>query len=152
MAKKQMSGKGPGAGASRRKSQDVSPPRSSGGGHETIRITCSECYEEFAFHSGVPGDEIMCPVCEHTAQRPDDGQLHRVADLARKERSRALLTVLLLVAHLGAFAVWLFGFSENPTLSAESIVYAPIGVCVLSFLALVVLGWQYESNRHEAYF
>lgn len=128
----------------------VSPPKTSG--HELIPVVCSECYEELVYDSGSKAEEIVCPVCEHSAGKPDQATLHHISDKRRTEKKNFVL----------AFVVWLFGvaglggwsvLAQNPVNAADDgMFWGPFGVGMLSFLVVMILAWKYENNRWEVYF
>lgn len=128
------------------------PARPRGTGHELIPVVCSECFEEFSFDTGVRSDSLTCPVCEHSASRPDDGTLHRISGLRKSEGTNFMITLILTVVGVvgfGSFAV----VQANPANAADDAMFwGPIGVGGLCALILMGFIFKYEGNRWETYF
>lgn len=124
--------------------------------HESLTVHCSGCYEPFIFNSGLEGEELVCPVCEHMCDRPDDGQLSRVFDVQAAEKKGFRICLATLGVSLTSFASWV-GVSDsayylqNPD-SQDMLFYGPMGLFIISSFALVVLAWKYEKNRWDIYF
>lgn len=126
------------------------PPPTSG--HELVPVICSECFEEFSFDTGVKTETLVCPVCEHSASRPDDATLHRISTLRSQERFNFMITFGLTLVGLAAFGTWAV-LITNPLNSTDSAMFwGPIGVALLSALVLIVFIFRYEGNRWETYF
>lgn len=139
--------------ASGRRSGEVKAakaPRPSG--HELLPVICSECFEDFMFDTGVKTDTLTCPVCEHETGRPDDAQLHHIAERRRQEKSAQTLAVLFTLVGLAAFAGWVFMISDPANHSDSGKFWGPLGVSILCGLLLMVFGVKYENNRWETYF
>jgi hypothetical protein len=121
-------------------------------GHELIPVVCSECYEELTYDTGSTATEIVCPVCEHSAGKPQDADLHHIADKRRGEK-KSFITV---------FAIWFVGalgwgswavLAQNPVHAADNgMFWGPAGVGILAFLIVMILVFKYENNRWETYF
>lgn len=121
-------------------------------GHELIPVVCSECYEELTYDTGSTATEIVCPVCEHSAGKPQDADLHHIADKRRSEK-KSFLTVFVIWA-VGAFgfAGWAV-LAQNPVHAADNgMFWGPLGVGLLAFMIVLVLIFKYENNRWETYF
>lgn len=121
-------------------------------GHELIPVMCSECYEELTYDTGSAATEIVCPVCEHSAGKPQDADLHHIADKRRSEK-KSFLTV---------FIIWLIGaigwgawavLAQSPVHAADNAMFwGPAGVGILAFMIVMILVFKYENNRWETYF
>lgn len=128
----------------------VAAPRLSG--HELIPVVCSECYEELVYDSGSKAEEIVCPVCEHSAGKPDQATLHHISDKRRMEKKNFVL----------AFSFWLIGIlgvgswtvlAQSPVNAADDAMFwGPIGVGGLCLFIVMFLGAKYEGSRWEVYF
>lgn len=128
----------------------VAAPKLSG--HELIPVVCSECYEELVYDSGSKAEEIVCPVCEHSAGKPDQATLHHISDKRRTEKKNFVV----------AFALWLIGvlgmsswavLAQSPVNAADDAMFwGPVGVGGLCLFVVLFLGWKYENNRWEVYF
>ena len=121
-------------------------------GHELVPVTCSECFEELAYDTGVASDTLECPVCEHTADKPDDGLLHRISGHRRTEKMNFLLASGVMGVGLLAFAVWGLLIKDPANVADSGMFFGPLALALLSALGLVVLTVRYESNRWEFYF
>lgn len=125
-----------------------------GGSGNGITIICSECYLECSYDPSSGGESIVCPCEEHSCDRPDEAQVHRVMDLAKKEKVAFLINAGLLFAFLGSGFFWMKAVG-NPAVTAEAdaaMFYGPVGVAVLCLLGLLIFGLKYESSRWETYY
>ena len=146
---KTASGKAAGLKKSTGRMKSVGPRLS---GHEVVPVVCSECYEELAYDSGSTATEIVCPVCEHSAGKPDDATLHHIADKRRTESKNFMV----------AFVTWGIGalgwgswavLAQNPSNAAEGgLFWGPVGIGILAFMTAMVFIWKYETSRWETYF
>ncbi len=121
-------------------------------GHELVDVICSECFEDFSFDTGVQTDTLVCPVCEHSANRPDDGTLHRISDLKRAEKMNFIITFALTMIACVAFTAWVILVRDPANAADGGLFWGPIGVGGLATLVLIVFVFKYEGNRWEAYF
>ena len=82
-----------------------------------ILVICSECHLDCLYDPSAGLESIVCPACEHSCDRPDDAQVHRVSDLASKGQKGFVLNFVLLVA---AVVVAFYGMSTivGPELDA----------------------------------
>lgn len=126
--------------------------RKSGGGHELIPVICSECFEDFSFDTSVKSDTLTCPVCEHSAARPDDGTLHRIHSLRKAEQTNYLITMVLTIVGSLAFAIWGVVQTNPANAADDAMFWGPIGVAGLAALVLMGFVVKYEGNRWEMYF
>lgn len=128
----------------------VSAPKLSG--HELIPVICSECYEELVYDSGSKSEEIVCPVCEHSAGKPDQATLHHISDKRRTEKKNFVLAFTLWLLGAGGMGSWAI-LAQNPANAADDgMFWGPFGVGMLGFLVVLILGVKYENNRWEVYF
>lgn len=139
------------ATAATRPVQPAASPRTSAT-HEKFPVTCSECYEEFTFDSGVPGDSIICPICSHAARRPDDPLLNRIADLKGAEKRKFMMAFLAFLLSLGSFLAWIVLIDDPKKAADDAMFWGPVGASVLFLLVTVVFGLGYEKSRWETYF
>lgn len=121
-------------------------------GHELIPVVCSECFEEFSFDTGVRSDSLTCPVCEHSASRPDDGTLHRISGLRKSEGTNFMITFILAVVGLSAFGSFAVVQSNPANAMDDAMFWGPIGVGALCAFILMGFIVKYEGNRWETYF
>lgn len=134
--------------ASRRTQQRRVKPKNA------IDVICSDCHEEFLYNPESEGEEMLCPVCEHACDRPDDAQVHRVADLRGKEKRGLVINMVLMFVFLGSAAAW-FGLTQNPTVHPDgdaALFWGPFAVGILSLIGMLVMSIKYESSRWETYF
>ncbi len=123
-------------------------PRPSG--HELVPVVCSECFEELCFDTGVKTDSLTCPVCEHTASRPDDALLHRISGHRRTERTNFMICLVVLLAGALGFARW--GQVIGNAAVESGAFWSGAGLGLVAALALMGLIVKYEGNRWEVYF
>lgn len=128
------------------------PARPRGGGHELVPVICSECFEEFSFDTGVKSDTLTCPVCEHSASRPDDGTLHRISSLRKSEGTNFLITFVLTTVGFLAFGAWALVQINPANALDDAMFWGPLGVAGLCALVLMGFIVKYEGNRWETYF
>lgn len=115
-------------------------------------VICSECHEDLLYDSSVNSDGIVCPICEHSAMKPDAAQLHHIAEKRRQEKSAFTITAVLTGVALASFAAWAV-LMKNPANSLDDgMFYGPLGVSGLSALVLLIFIFKYEGNRWEVYF
>lgn len=138
--------------ASGRRSGEVKAARPRGSGHELLPVICSECHEDFMFDTGVKSDSLTCPVCEHEAGRPEDAQLHHIAERRRQEKGAQTMAVLFVVVGLLGFAAWVVMISDPANHADQGKFWGPLAVSFLSAILLMVFGVKYENNRWETYF
>ncbi|RMG15896.1 MAG: hypothetical protein D6731_07340 [Planctomycetota bacterium] len=125
-------------------------PRPSG--HELVPVICSECFEEFAFDTGVRSETLVCPVCEHSAARPDDATLHRISSLRKGEKTNATIGLALTIVAAGSYLAWVLLLNNPANQSDAALFWGPLGVAILCVFALVAFIFKYENNRWEFYF
>ena len=121
-------------------------------GHELVPVICSACFEDFAFDTGVRTDALVCPVCEHSAARPDDATLHRISTLRKEERTSFMITLMLTLIATGSFGAWGAMVGDPANAAKSELFWGPLGVAGLCVLALFVFTFKYEGNRWETYF
>ena len=114
----------------RRSGKHRSVPRPSG--HELVPVTCSECFEEFSFDTGVKTDSLVCPVCEHSADRPSDADLHKVSTNRKSERTNFMIAMGLGGVSGISYSAWAV-LMENPANALEGgLFFGPIGVSAVT--------------------
>lgn len=156
MAKKK-SGRSTGRHPSaRRKSATGRRPRVAakprGRGDQLIPVICSECHDDFLFDTSVNCDEIVCPICEHSASKPDGARLHHIAEKRRQEKSAFTISAILSGLAAASFMAWAV-LMKNPANAADDAMFwGPLGVAGLSTLILFIFIFKYEGNRWETYF
>lgn len=121
-------------------------------GHSLIPVVCSECFEELAFDTGVKTDVLTCPVCEHTANRPDDATLHRIESLRSAERTNLMIGLVLTMLSGSSLGIWHFLLGNPANAHNGGLFWGPIGVFFLLVMVLCVFSVKYEGNRYEVYF
>jgi len=121
-------------------------------GHQLYPVICSECYEEFMFDSGVDADALVCPVCEHSASRPNDATLKDLDDKLRGEKSSFMLSFLVTLVGIGAYGAWTYLMLNPANAQHDAKFWGPIGVAGLAVVLLVVFTVKHEGSRYEAYF
>jgi hypothetical protein len=121
-------------------------------GHELIPVICSECFEDFAFDTGVKTDTLTCPVCEHTAQRPSDADLHHNSAKRRREKTNFMITLILTLVGGGSYGLWALLMTNPANADDGAMFWGPMGVAILSVLVLMGFIFKYEGDRWEAYF
>jgi hypothetical protein len=147
---KAVSGKSASLKKSTGKMKAVAAPKLSG--HEMVPVVCSECYEELVYDSGSTATEIVCPVCEHSAGKPDDATLHHIFDKRRTEKKNFMLLFVLSLVGAVSGASWVV-LAQNPLHAADNgMFWGPAGLGLVMFLVVFVLIHKYESNRWETYF
>ncbi|MCO5165944.1 MAG: hypothetical protein M9894_06205 [Planctomycetes bacterium] len=149
-ARKAASGRSGALKKSTGRMKAVSAPKLSG--HELIPVVCSECYEELVYDSGSKADEIVCPVCEHAAGRPDDATIHHIMDKRRTEKRS--FTVAFMAWFLGMLGVasWAV-LAQNPIHAADDAMFwGPFGGGFFALFVVFILAWKHENNRWEVYF
>jgi hypothetical protein len=125
-------------------------PRPSG--HEMVPVVCSECYEELVYDSGSAATEIVCPVCEHSAGKPDDATLHHISDKRRTEKKNFTLVFMMWFVGAVSLAGWV-SLAQSPINAADdAMFYGPFGLGILMFLVTMILTFKYENSRWETYF
>lgn len=129
-----------------------SAPAPSGGA--VFEVICSNCVEEFGYRPSGSGAPIVCPNCDHSCDCPDEAQLHRIADLQKKEGRGYFINLILTLVFVGcAFAAMYF--LQNPLVNEKddpAMFYGPGAVAGISCLLLLILSIKYETNRWETYF
>lgn len=121
-------------------------------GHELIPVVCSECYEELVYDSGSQATEIVCPVCEHSAGKPDDATLHHISDKRRTEGKNFMVAFVVWALGAGGWGAWAV-LAQNPANAAEGgLFWGPVGLGILGFLTAMIFIWKYETSRWETYF
>jgi hypothetical protein len=146
---KSASGKAAGLKKSTGRMKSVGPKLS---GHELVPVVCSECYEELTYDSGSTATEIVCPVCEHSAGKPDDATLHHIADKRRTESKNFKVAFLMFAAGGAGWLSWAV-LAQNPANAADSgLFWGPAGLGILAFLTAFIFIWKYETSRWETYF
>lgn len=153
MAKKKSGRAGTGRSKSvsaRRTSARPAAPR--GSGNQLVPVICSECHEDLLYDSSVNSDGMMCPICEHSASKPDGAQLHHIAEKRRQEKSAFTICAVLTGVALASFAAWAV-LMRNPANSLDDgMFWGPLGIALLSTLVLTIFAVKYEGNRWEVYF
>lgn len=125
-------------------------PRPSG--NEMVPVVCSECYEELMYDTGSAAEEIVCPVCEHSAGKPDDATLHHISDKRRTEKKNFMLVFTLWLVGAVSLAGWVV-LAQNPINAADDgMFYGPFGLGAMMFLVTMILCFKYENSRWETYF
>jgi hypothetical protein len=121
-------------------------------GHELVPVICSECFEELAFDTGVKTDSLTCPVCEHTASRPNDAELHHISSMRKAERTNFMIAAILFGVAGASVSAWSL-LMKNPANSMDGgLFWGPLSVAILSAFVLMGFIFKYEGNRHETYF
>ncbi len=126
-------------------------------GNEKVPVICSECYEDFVFDNGIDGDEIVCPVCEHAADRPDEAQIARISEMRANEKKGFLKAFITFVIAMVGYLSWI-GIADSAwyiTQTADNqnyLFWGPIAIWGLGSMIMLVFSWKYESDRWEAYF
>ena len=121
-------------------------------GHELVPVICSECFEEFAFDTGVKTDSLTCPVCEHTASRPDDATLHRISSLRKAEKTNFMITLILTVVGGSSYGAWALLMTNPANADSGGLFWGPLGLAILMVFVLMGFIFKYEGNRWETYF
>ncbi|MBX3471279.1 MAG: hypothetical protein KF878_30800 [Planctomycetes bacterium] len=128
----------------------VASPKLSG--HELIPVVCSECYEELVYDSGSKSDEVVCPVCEHAAGRPDDATIHHILDKRRTEKRSFMMAFLVWLVGMGGVSSWAV-LAQNPAHAADDAMFwGPVGGGYFFLFVVLILAWKHENNRWEVYF
>lgn len=132
------------------KHASVSAPKLSGA--KLVPVVCSECHEELMYDTGAQGD-LVCPICEHSANRPGDAALHDMSGQLGSERSLAMIGVILFLLATGLMTAWATT-SQNPAnlLPTSNMWWGTLGPAILCWLGLAVVAVKYESSRYECYF
>jgi hypothetical protein len=121
-------------------------------GHALIPVICSECFEELAFDTGVKSDTLTCPVCEHTAARPDDATLARIESVRKAEKTNLTIGLALSGLSAAAMVAWQ-ALMTNPVNAHEGgLFWGPLGLFFLLVLVLAIFSVKYEGNRFDVYF
>lgn len=132
------------------KHASVSAPKLSGA--KLVPVVCSECHEELMYDTGAQGD-LVCPICEHSANRPGDAALHDMSGQLGSERSLAMIGVVLFLLATVLMTAWATT-SQNPAnlLPTSNMWWGTLGPAILCWLGLAVVAVKYESSRYECYF
>jgi hypothetical protein len=121
-------------------------------GHELIPVMCSECYEELTYDTGSAATEIVCPVCEHSAGKPQDADLHHIADKRRSEKKSFMMVFIIWLVGAIGWGAWIV-LAQNPVHAADNgIFWGPLAIGLLAFLIVMIMVFKYENNRWETYF
>jgi hypothetical protein len=132
------------------KAVSSSAPRTSGAA--LVPVICSECHEDFMFDTGAKTDEIVCPICEHAAGRPDDAALHHIADKRATEKRNLWLAILAWVVGGGAYLAWVALMGNPANANDDATFMGPLVLAILLLIGGTALAVNYENNRHEVYF
>jgi hypothetical protein len=130
------------------KHASVSAPKLSGA--KLVPVVCSECHEELMYDTGAQGD-LVCPICEHSANRPADAALHDMSGQLGSEKNLARIGVILFLLSTGLVTAWAVT-SQNPANLQGNMFWGLMGTAIVCWLGLAAVSWKYESSRHECYF
>jgi len=129
-------------------------PRGGGGTGAKVSIICSDCLEDYSYRVGTGGDEIVCPVCEHSCNIADRAPFDRLVANQGKERRSFAVAMLLTILFVGGWFGFLF-FMRDTSLTSESDparFWGTLGTSLIALFAMFVFGGSYEKNRWEGYF
>ena len=115
-------------------------------------VICGECYEGLVFEPREGVKEVYCAECDHGGQAPSVDWLRKWAFFKSRERLYGALTVIFFFLMLILGFVWLGLLFYPANWQWNALNYVFLGLEVILFFVVIIIGHFYEKNKYEAYF
>lgn len=138
-------------GSSKKNTPKLVPAAPTSGG---IPVVCSECYSDFLFMPNTSSTSANCPVCMHSGQVPDSGEVARIS-MAKATEQKALIAASVpgvLFVLIGLIYLMQLNSAGSPAELGPALNYSLLGGTILLFLITIVFAARYEKSRSEIYF
>ncbi|MDE0959338.1 MAG: hypothetical protein OSB09_01000 [Planctomycetota bacterium] len=119
-----------------------------------IPVVCSECYSDFLFMQNSSSTSANCPICMHSGQVPDSGEIARIS-MAKASEKKALISASvpgILFILIGLIYLMQLNSAGSTTELGPALNYSLLGGTILFFLITLVFAARYEKSRSEIYF